>query len=156
MRSFQTILIVCAVALMANSCAQQPALPLDGTWQLSTMTVMEGDETTPIEEPGKGVLIFQGSRYSQVWMQSDRLYSDPPTDMEKVHAYDAFDASAGTFTYENGRLTVNAQIARDPRVVGNSSTTIVSIEGDIMTRKKGRTGRGDRMIQWTSTYTREK
>ncbi|HCP99299.1 MAG TPA: hypothetical protein DIT99_00765, partial [Candidatus Latescibacteria bacterium] len=108
------------------------------------------------EDPGKGVLIFQGSRYSQVWMQSIRLYSDPPTDMEKVHAYDAFDASAGTFTYENGRLTVNAQIARDPRVVGNSSTTIVSMEGDIMTRTKERTGRGDRMIQWTSTYTRVK
>jgi len=89
-------------------------------------------------------------------MQSDRLYSDPPTDMEKVHAYDAFDASAGTFTYENGRLTVNAQIARDPRVVGNSSTTMVSIEGDTMTRSKERTSRGDRMIQWTSSYTRVK
>ena len=141
MRSFQTILIVSAVALMANSCAQKTALPLNGTWQLSTMTVMESDETTPIEAPGRGVLIFQGSRYSQVWMQSDRLYSDPPT---------------GTFTYENGRLTVNAQIARDPRVVGNSSTTRVSIEGDIMTRSKERTGRGDRMIQWASTYTRVK
>ena len=91
--------------------------------------------------------------FSQVWMESERLYSDPPSDMEKVHAYDAFDASAGTFTYEYDRLKVTAQIARDPRVVEKSSTTIISIEGDTMTRTKERTGRNDRMIQWTSTYT---
>ncbi len=153
MRSLQTILAVGLTILLMSSCAQQPASPLDGTWRLNTMTVIEGEETTTIETPGMGVLMFQGNWYSQVWMESNRLYSDPPTDMEKVHAYDAFDASAGTFTYENGRLTVTAQIARDPRVVEKSSTTMVSIEGDTMTRTKERTGRDDRMIQWTSTYT---
>jgi hypothetical protein len=153
MRFLQTILAVGFTALLMSSCAQQPASPLDGTWRLNTMTVVEGEEKTTIERPGMGVLIFHGNWYSQVWMESERLYSDPPSDMEKVHAYDAFDASAGTFTYEYDRLKVTAQIARDPRVVEKSSTTIISIEGDTMTRTKERTGRNDRMIQWTSTYT---
>ena len=153
MRFLQTILAVGFTALLMSSCAQQPPSPLDGTWRLNTMTVIEGEEKTNIETPGMGVLIFQGNWYSQVWMESERLYSDPPSDMEKVHAYDAFDASAGTFTYENDRLKVTAQIARDPRVVEKSSTTIISIEGNTMTRTKERTGRNDRMIQWTSTYT---
>jgi hypothetical protein len=151
-RFFLLVLLTTALA----SCSQPPVNPLEGTWKLNSITVMEGGNSTNIENPGIGLMIFHGTWYAQVWMESDRLYSDPPTDLEKLHAYEAFDASAGTYTYENARLTLSPQIARDPRAVGRPSATRMVIEGDTMTRTKEQPSPDDpvQTIQWTSVYTR--
>lgn len=157
LKTFQ-FLLLSLVIITVSSCAQPPVNPLEGAWKLTGISVVEGGKTTPIETPGVGAMMFHGNSYSQVWMESDRMYSDPPTDLEKLVAYDAFDASSGTYTYENQQLTLSPQISRDPRAVGKSTSTKVVIEMDTMTRTREQPSREDpsQMMQWTSVYTRVK
>ncbi|MBM3264631.1 MAG: lipocalin-like domain-containing protein [candidate division Zixibacteria bacterium] len=151
--------VVSFALLSILSCAQPPGEePLAGAWKLTSITVTESGNATPIENPGAGVLLFHGSWYSQTWMEADRMYSDPPTDLEKLIAYDAFDASTGTYTYANQQLTLTPQVARDPRSVGRSTSTRAVLEGDKLTRTREQPSREDpsQMMQWTSVYERVK
>lgn len=153
-----SFLLLPVLVMTLASCSQTPVNPIDGTWKLTEMTVTENGVVTPIESLGTGILILSGGWYSHIWMESDRLYSDPPTELEKLHAYDAFDASAGTYTLKNQQLTFDPQVARDPRSVGKPTSTMVKLEGDKMTRTKEQPNRDkpSEMMQWTSVYTRIK
>ncbi len=151
---------VAAFALVASigltvSCGGSVSLT-EGTWQLTAISVTTSKGTTNIDNPGIGRLTLSGGQYSQVWMQSDRLYSNPPTNLEKLDAFDSFDASAGSYTYANSQLTLTPQISRDPSGVGVGTTTDVTVEGDAMqrTRERPDVENPGEMLTWTSTYSR--
>lgn len=153
-----SFLLLPMLVLSMAACSQTSINPIDGTWKLSEMTVTDNGVVTPIESLGSGLLILSGGWYSNVWMESDRLYSEPPTDLEKLHAYDAFDAKSGTYTFQGQQLTLDPQVARDPRSVGKPTTTMVTLQGDKMTRTKEQSSRVNpsEMMKWTSVYTRVK
>ena len=155
MRHITTALFLILWVVTMTSCGQSSGIE-EGTWQLTKITVTSTDTVVTIDNPGLGRLMLTGGHYSQVWMQSDRLYSRPPTNLEKIDAYDTFDASAGPYTFVNGSLTLSPQIARDPGTVGEATVTTVTIEGDTMTRTRERPAPDDpsQTIQWTSTYMR--
>lgn len=152
MRYLTRVLMCCGIVLAA--CGQQS--DIEGAWQLVSVAVTDGKETTVIEEPGLGMLMLMDGEYSQVWMQTGRMYSNPPSTLEKVDAYDTFDASAGTYTLEGGVLTLTPRIAHDPNTVGQPTTTTVEITANTLRRTAERPDRDDpsQTIQWTSTYTR--
>lgn len=155
MRHITTALFLILWVVTMTSCGQPPGME-EGTWQLTKITVTSADTVVTIENTGLGRLMLVGGHYSQVWMRSDRLYSHPPTNLEKIDAYDTFDASAGPYTFVNSTLTLSPQIARDPGTVGEATVTNVTIDGDTMMRTRERPDPEDgaQTIQWTSTYMR--
>lgn len=157
MRYSTAVLSLLFLGMTLTSCGPAPSME-EGVWRLSGVTVNDGGNVVPIENPGDARLMLHGGQYSQVWMQAGRMYSSPPTNLEKIDAYDSFDASAGTYTFQNGTLTLMPEIARDPASAGQSTSTAVTINGDTMTRTAERVNPTDasRKIQWTSTYTRIK
>ena len=157
MQRLKLFIAVMVAGLIGVSCGGSVS-PIEGTWQPSAISVTTTSETSTIENAGLGRLILTGGQYSQIWMQSDRLYSNPPTNLEKLDAYDSFDASTGSYEFAGGQLTLTPAISRDPSGVGIATTTSVTVEGDAMqrTRERPDTENPGEMLTWTSTYTRLK
>lgn len=158
MRHLTVALLMSACGLTIMSCGQRGGSVVEGTWTLTSVTVTEPDTTATLDGPGIGMLMLQNGHYSQVWMDSNRHYSNPPSDLEKIDAFDTFDATAGTYTLTDSTLTLTPQVARDPSTVGVPSKTIIRVTGDTLVRMAERPARKDptKMMQWTSTYMRMK
>ncbi len=149
-----SLTLICGVIGM--SCNGDAGTGVEGTWQLTAISVTTSEGTVDIDNPGLGRLMLRNGQYSQVWMQSNRLYSAPPTNLEKIDAFDSFDASAGSYAYTDGRLTLTPQIARDPSGINESTTPSVTLNGNTIrrTRERPNTINRQELLTWTSTYTR--
>lgn len=158
MRHLTTIALLYACGMTIMSCGQRQGSGVEGIWMLKSVTITKPDTTATLDAPGVGMFLLQNGHYSQVWMESNRHYNAPPSDLEKIDAYDTFDAHAGTYTFADSTLTLIPQIARDPSAVGVPSTTTIRMTEETLTRTAERPDREDptKMMQWTSTYTRMK
>ncbi len=156
MRRFISVFLTLIFSVIGMSCGGDAGTEIEGTWRLTAVSVTTSEGTVDIDNPGLGRLILRDGQYSQVWMQSNRLYSVPPTNLEKIDAFDSFDASAGSYAYTEGRLTLTPQIARDPSGINESTITSVTLDGNTMrrTRERPNTENRQELLTWTSTYTR--
>ncbi|MBI4552869.1 MAG: lipocalin-like domain-containing protein [Candidatus Latescibacteria bacterium] len=156
MRHLIAMMLMSVYGIALLSCGQRGGAGVEGVWMMTSVAVTAPDTTATLDTPGTGILILHNGHYSQVWMDANRRYSIPPSDLEKVDAYDTFDASAGTYTLADSTLTLTPQVARDPSAVGVPSTTIIQLTGETLVRRAERPDRNDptKAMQWTSTYTR--
>ena len=118
-----------AVAVGPQPAAAQAAGGLEGTW---IFTDAEGQQ--------RGLFIFTGTDYSQMWVRADQPRSvlpENPTMEQRLASVSEITANSGRYTLEGDQLTYEAYMANSAAYMAgwpdNDRTVTVKVEGDTLT-----------------------
>ncbi|HEX6719053.1 MAG TPA: lipocalin-like domain-containing protein [Pyrinomonadaceae bacterium] len=106
---------------------------IEGAWKVAAI-VVTGTNASTVTNPQPGLLIFARKHYSMMWIPGDQPRSlfkaSPPTNEEKIAAYDSFIANSGTYELTGDTLTLHPMVARSPNFMtgGQTATYTVRIE----------------------------
>ncbi len=132
---FRTLVALCVVLLIIA--CQQPAVgPLEGAWKFNEVSFTSTDTSWTDTDPQPSLYIFLNRHYSTVFVlgsESRDLFSDQPTDAERLAAYDNFIANSGTYEVSDSTLTVRPSVAKVPNgMSGESFRYTYRLEGDTL------------------------
>ena len=147
-------LVACAppgerVEPVAEAAPAQP--PLVGAWSVTDYSAVDADGTEAnVAGPQPSLYLFLEGYYSIMFVSEDgsltprsearQLYADeawppetPPTDADKVAAYDSFIANSGSYEVSESSLTMDPIVAKDPNFMANGSVTFgYEVDGDTL------------------------
>ena len=107
---------------------------LEGVWKVTEVVVTgAGAYTTSAPQPS--VFIFAKNHYSFLWVMGDTpraLYkTQPPTNEEKLEAFDLLNAGAGTYEVSGSTVTFRHIVAKGPNAAYIAEQ--FNIQGDTLT-----------------------
>ena len=109
-----TLLVLCTITISAQTSTKQS---IEGAWKVAEI-VVTGQDAGDVTNPQPGLLIFARKHYSMMWIPGNQPRSlfkaDPPTNEEKIAAYDSFVANSGTYELTGDTLTLHPIVARSP------------------------------------------
>ena len=116
--------------------AQAQSSALQGAWTITEVSVSTPDTSWTEAHPQPGLYIFLEPHYSTLIVQGSEpreLFSDDPTDAERIAAFDPFVANSGTYEVSGTTLTVRPLVAKRPNSMSdNSYTYTYRVEGDTL------------------------
>ena len=124
------LLAVCTITITAQTSTKQS---IEGVWKVSEI-VVTGTDASTVTSPQPGLVIFAHKHYSMMWIPGDQPRSlfkaNPPTNDEKIAAYDSFVANSGTYDLSGETLTLHPMVARSPNFMtgGQTATYQVKVE----------------------------
>lgn len=165
-RRFGQLLLALAAALPGNTACRRPLdsgqsatssnSGLVGVWRATVVAVRGSNSTTTNTSPPASLFIITRSHYSQIFEMGDVGRADfaaaRPTDAEKIVAFDAFAANAGTYQVRGNMLILQPLVAKRPRPTAGYSTIPheFTIRGDtLFTVDRGYSGSGPREFRVT-------
>jgi len=109
---------------------------LVGVWLVTETTTTTPTGTVVNDQPQPGIYVFTEHHFSNALIPSGEraLFSDAPTDQERLTAYDNFITDVGTYDATDSTLTTRNIIAKVPNVMtGEVGITYrYSVEGDTL------------------------
>jgi hypothetical protein len=122
---------VCGTNVLAQNAKRAT---LEGVWKV-TEVVVTGAGAYTTTSPQPSVFIFAKNHYSFLWVMGNQpraLYkTQPPTDEEKLAAFDSLNAGAGTYEVNGSTVTFRHIVAKGPNAAFISEQ--FKIEGDTLT-----------------------
>ena len=119
----------------STSFAQTPGRStLEGVWKVTEIVVTgAGAYTTSAPQPG--VFIFAKNHYSYLWVPGSTpralFKGQPPSNEEKLAAFDSISAAAGTYEVSGSTVTFRHIVAKGPNAAYIAEQ--FSIQGDTLT-----------------------
>ena len=94
-----------------------------GAWQVLTMSLTTGEQTTRNVSPQPGLVLFTERHYSLMYVEgaaARKMFSDParPTDAEKLDAYETFVGHSGTYAVADSIIAMSVVVAKLPNLTG--------------------------------------
>jgi len=141
MRLCQSVLIVLTIGGLVGCDAPSSNQPVLRSELIGVWLITETATTTPAgkvvnDQPQPGIYIFTDSHFSNVLIPGSgrALFSDTPTDQERLTAYDNFITDIGTYDATDSTLTTHNIIAKVPNVMtgGIGITYRYRVEGDTL------------------------
>ena len=116
---------------------QSSSSPLQGSWKLEEISVIGGPNAGTNSSPQASLWIFTEHYYSESYVNSAEprslIQNQPPTDAEKIAAYDSFIFNAGTYELESSTVVFHPSVARSPNFMsGGSKQYDFRVEGDVL------------------------
>jgi hypothetical protein len=140
--------------------AQSGRSPLEGTWELQTITFAEPPDN-PVTKP-TGMIIFSANHYSVVYLVNSvrtRLPGDGTATADQLRdVWGPLTANAGTFQVSGNTLTTRAKVAKNPRGMapGAFQEFTFVIKGDTLTLSGVKNDQGPIENPATVQYVRAK
>ena len=134
-----TLLLVVLVAAGSFSAFRPSttttAEDLAGVWKMVRATSPAGES---VDVTWPTIMIYSEGYYAAVLSIGERdLLPDEPTDAQRLAAFDAFDAVAGTYQVQGDRLHARVIVAQNPNDVMAAEEidagTSFNIDGDTLT-----------------------
>jgi hypothetical protein len=138
MRTFASLLLIAAVLSVPGFAEGESGI--EGVWQLTEITVTGGGGMTmKITQPS--VYIFTKTHFSKIYVASDKPrpvlddYSKATQEQLLSIFVEGFDAIAGTYEVEAGKLTLRPIVAKSPSDMkeGTWSNYSMKISGNTIT-----------------------
>lgn len=125
------VLSICGATLLAQK-ASRPSI--EGVWKVTDIVVTGvGAYTTSAPQPS--VFIFAKKHYSFLWVMGTApralFKTQPPTNEEKVAAFDQLNGGAGTYELSGSTITFRHIVAKGPNAAYIPEQ--FSIEGNTLT-----------------------
>ena len=136
------LLVLCTITVSAQTSTKQS---IEGAWKVAEI-VVTGQDAGDVTNPQPGLLIFARKHYSMMWIPGNQPRSlfkaDPPTNEEKIAAYDSFVANSGTYELTGDTLTLHPIVARSPNFMAGDrvATYQVRIEATTLSLTPRSTG----------------
>ncbi len=139
----------------------QTAPALQGAWRVAEI-VVTGANASSNTSPQPGLYVFTGQHYSIITVNTPRkdfgnaANAAKLTDAEKAarfEAWDAFTANSGTYQVSGITLTTRPMVAKNPGVMGTTSTREFKIDGKTLTLIQ-KSAAGQPASQTTTKLTR--
>ncbi len=132
----RSLLYALAGVIFMPLTAQSQSSALQGAWTITEVSVTTPDTSWTEANPQPGLYIFLEPHYSTLIVQGSEpreLFSDDPTDAERIAAFDPFVANSGTYEVSGTTLTVRPLVALHPNSMSNNSYTYTyRVEGDTL------------------------
>lgn len=117
---------------------QNTSNQLCGTWEISSIKWIYPDTTYHLQNPQPGFLQFSKKRYSFIWTPSENTRTPfvklaHPTAEEMQNGFKSVVFNAGTYTIENDKIIVTAEIAKVPGFEGGIQIFEYQLDGDHLT-----------------------
>jgi len=136
----------CAVLALACAGCRPPhavspvasELGLRGAWRVVEEWIgRPGEVGTTISALQASLYIFASRHYSIMYVPGSEPrrpfpQPGPPTDAERLAAYDRFVANSGTYQADGSRIVFRRIVAKVPNVMGTIDTLPYSIRGDTL------------------------
>lgn len=128
------ILSLLLAAVMSVSSFGQAKAGVEGTWQLTEITMTMGKDPMTMKVTQPSVYIFTKKHYSKTYVGTDKprpvLDDYSKATQEQLYAIfvDGFDANAGTYEIKEGKLTLHPTVAKSPTDMKEGSWTSYSIK----------------------------
>ena len=127
------LLALCTITIFAQTSTKQS---IEGAWKVSEI-VVTGTDASTVTSPQPGLVIFAKKYYSMMWIPGDQPRSlfkaNPPTNEEKIAAYDSFVANSGTYELSADTLTLYPMVARSPNFMTGGQTATYQVKIDAKT-----------------------
>jgi hypothetical protein len=158
-----TRLSICSltIALLTGAAgAELKPTPLTGAWRVTEIK-RTGPNARTIANPQPGLLIFTGSHYSLMIIESDQPRTAPAdeqkaTAAELLAVWAPFTAASGTYEISGDMLTTRPAVAKNPPVMAKGSVQLntFKIEGNTLKLTRVRNGDNPVANPVTITFTR--
>jgi hypothetical protein len=153
---FRLVLATVVATTVALGAHKPQPTSLPGAWRIVRTSLTAGEQPSFRDYTQPGILLFTARHYSLMYVEGNeprKSFRDParPSDAEKVDAFDAFVAHAGTYLLEDSIVAMNIDIAKSPNLMGPQLRTTFArfayqITGDTL-RLTRRTPRGAFALQ---------
>ncbi len=123
------VMLVVSLALLAPSVAVGQSI--EGAWQLAEYSSPNGPTYT---EPAS-LMIFADGYYSRVYVRANdprQAVTETSTNAERVATWDPFVSNSGTYTFNGSTLTRRIMVAKQPSVIGTTTTLEARIDGNTL------------------------
>ncbi len=154
----KTMMIVACMAVLVVMVIVQSAAAqgkLEGVWKVTEVT-LTGPEARTITTVQPSLYVFTKKHFSTSGITADKPRpvqpTDKATDAQKLAAWDAFDADAGTYEIKGTNLIMQGVVAKDPEdmQLGKPHIYDFKIQGNTLslTMKANQDGPLPNPIQW--------
>lgn len=140
--------------------AQLKPNQLTGTWRVIEIKTT-GSNAPTISHPQPGLLLFTGTHYSLMIIDTDQpraeLHRQPtPTAAEFLATWGPFTAAAGSYEISGETLTTRPEVAKNPQVMApeNIQLNKFTVKGKTLTLTRTRNGNDPVTNPTTITFTK--
>jgi hypothetical protein len=138
-------IVACLVVLIVTAPVAGAQGKLEGVWKVVERT---GPNARTITNPQPALYMFTNNHFSFVGVLADSSRPDLPqggaTDVQKVAAWEPFNATAGTYEIEGNTFTIRPLVAKTPNSMAPGSFVVweFKIEGNTLIAAPKTSNRG--------------
>ncbi len=125
------LIVLLAVSLSFLAPGVEIGQSIEGAWQLAEYSSSNGPTYT---EPAS-LMIFADGYYSRVYVRANdtrQAVTETSTNAERVATWDPFVSNSGTYTFNGSTLTRRIMVAKQPSVIGTTTTLEARIDGNTL------------------------
>ncbi len=126
--AFVLLLASCNTETHDNISSNKTKLPIQGTWQLLTGTLIEKKDTTVTN-------YTSGKKFIKIINDTHFAFFDHDLNKSKDSAAAEFSCGGGTYTLTDSSYTENLEYCNDRQWEGNSFNFIITIKNDTLIQK---------------------
>lgn len=131
------VLFALLTMMPATVHAQEEENPLKGAWVMQQGDVVVTSEGDTLHNVQPALFIFTDTHYSMTIVPDTAhraMFSEDPTNAERLEAFDNFVANAGRYEVQGDEITIRPYVAKNPNFMAgfpkNAVTTTFRVAGD--------------------------